>query len=388
MTERYFSSVGRNTNLLLGMVIDNRGLVPDPDRQRFTEFGERITEINSRCLATTNGTQLELKLVQGAKVGMISLMEDIGQGERVRKFSVEAQWDGRWREIWRGTNIGHKQLERFDHPQPTELRLNILESVGTPLIREFSAWDIGHVPFPIPLDMACRSQLSIRRNRGGLATIKCDNPDLSIRYTLDGSDPDEKSPCYNAPFPWRDGGTVKAYAFINEHAHSTIAAATFGCDRRNWKVVRVSLESPYANGGFAGCHHLLDDDPETYWHTYHADKTLSLPPHEAVLEMDCERRIEALTLMPHAVGGKGIAAPDEYEFHLSLDGKQWACVAAGKFEDIKECPRMQTVRLDQPRPARFIRFVGKHAVDNSNYLVIAGIGAIAAKITNPKGHRS
>lgn len=37
---RYEVTVGRNTNMILGVVIDNRGLVPDADVKRLAEFGD------------------------------------------------------------------------------------------------------------------------------------------------------------------------------------------------------------------------------------------------------------------------------------------------------------------------------------------------------------
>ena len=95
--------------------------------------------------------------------------------------------------------------------------------------------------------------------------------------------------------------------------------------------------------------------------------------------MDRDMLVEALTLMPRAVGGKGIASPDAYEFHLSLDGKSWTLAAKGEFKGIKDNPVMQLVRLERSQKARFIRFVGTHAVDGDNYLVVSGIGAIEAK---------
>nr|MDO8111798.1 hypothetical protein [Candidatus Sigynarchaeota archaeon] len=38
----YYESVGRNTNLLLGMVIDNRGLIPAFDVKTVEEFGKYL----------------------------------------------------------------------------------------------------------------------------------------------------------------------------------------------------------------------------------------------------------------------------------------------------------------------------------------------------------
>ena len=42
LAECYYLFVERNTNLLIGMVIDNRGLVPDADVRQFVAFGNRI----------------------------------------------------------------------------------------------------------------------------------------------------------------------------------------------------------------------------------------------------------------------------------------------------------------------------------------------------------
>ena len=42
LVERYYLSVGRNTNLLIGMVINDKGLVPEADVRQFTVFGGEI----------------------------------------------------------------------------------------------------------------------------------------------------------------------------------------------------------------------------------------------------------------------------------------------------------------------------------------------------------
>lgn len=382
LVERYFTSVGRNTNMLIGMVIDNRGLVPEPDQARFREFGERIQKVLKKPIAQTSGTEeiLSVHLPHNHSVAMICLMEDIEAGERVRQFVVEGLLDGRWITVWAGSNIGHKHLERVQPRPYQQLRLRILQSEGTPQIRDFSAWEIEPGLIAGPLDVAARASLSIKRDKFGLVSIVCDNPHLAIRYTVNGSAPDASAMRYAAPFPLPDGGMVQAAAFLNELSQSPTCSAAFGLDRSAWKVVRVSLESPYVNGGTASSAHLLDDNPDTYWHTYHSDKKLSAPPHEAVLEMDQERTLCALTILPHTDGGHAVATPDRYEFSLSLDGTTWSPAAAGELPDLQNNPGMQVIALTHPQRARFIRLVATRATGDADYIVVAGIGAIESKV--------
>ena len=382
LTECYFSSVARNTNLLLGMVIDNRGLVPEPDCKRFAEFGEQIRKIFSNRIASANGdgNALTVKIPQGKAVNLLSLMEDIKFGERVRKYKVEALCDGKWIKIAGGTCIGHKRIERIGAVKATDLRLTVAECADTPKIRDFSAWFADEKLFNVPMDLAQRSRLNIFRDKAGMVHIECSNPELSVRYTANGAEPNNSAPLYGNPFPLKDGGTVKARAFINESNSGEIGSlglsgVTFGCDRSDWKVVSVSLESPFKNGGLAGSEHLLTDDPATYWHTYHTDKSKSAAPQEVVLDMGRMREIAAFTFLPSGAVG----TPDQYEFQLSQDGKSWNLAAAGRFEGLKANAGMRLVKLDTPMSGRYLRFIAKHVLDDVDYVVVAGIGAVETK---------
>ncbi len=377
LSERYFTSVARNCNLLLGMVIDPRGLVPEADCRRFAEFGERIGRIFSKPVARTqgSGTELTLKLPEGRTPTVLGLMEDIRHGERIRKFVVEARTPEGWLEIWRGTCVGHKRLERFEPIQASELRLRVPTCADEPRIREFAAWEAGPECFGVPLDMTRRCQISFGRDKAGYVSIGCSNPNLQIRYTLDGSEPNGASPIFADPIPLREGGVVKAFASVNDTSRSETVSAAFGMDRSDWKVVSVSLESPFANGGCANVEHLLNDNPATYWHTYHADKSKSAPPHEVVLDMGRSRQVAAFTFQPR-FGAE--AAPDRCEFHLSDDGRTWTLAARAAFEDLKEHDRPRVVRLPQPMSGRYLRFVATHVVNDENYVSVAGLGVIEA----------
>lgn len=141
LQECYLTSVGRNSNLLFGMVIDDRGLVPDADRQRFAEFGDWVKAFHARTLAETAGTgdSLVLEFSAPATVDHLILREDIAQGERVRQYRVEARTDGAWHELATGSCIGHQHIQPVAPTRCDALRWTCPESAGKPCIVRFAA---------------------------------------------------------------------------------------------------------------------------------------------------------------------------------------------------------------------------------------------------------
>lgn len=97
MMGKYDFSVGRNTNFLLGMVIDNRGLVPEADVTQLTVFGQEIKRRFGHKIAEVNGQGeiLIIDLSQCTTIDRLVVMEEIAQGERVLKYSVEGFMDGK-----------------------------------------------------------------------------------------------------------------------------------------------------------------------------------------------------------------------------------------------------------------------------------------------------
>lgn len=144
LSEKYRKSVGRNTNMLLGLVVDNRGLVPDTDVKRLKEFGQQIQNDYSKPVAKTKGkgSEIVLKLKKAQNINHIVLQEDISFGERTRKFEVLGKKGTEWIMLGEGTCIGHKYILKFESVNLSELKLKITESQDKPLIKNFSVFNI------------------------------------------------------------------------------------------------------------------------------------------------------------------------------------------------------------------------------------------------------
>ena len=145
LVERYFKTVGRNSNLLLGMAIDDRGLVPDSDVRQYQEFGKLLKRQFSCCREKRFGTgrTLYLDVADAAPVNCFSLQEDISQGERALSFFLSG-FDGQhYVPLANGHNIGHKRLVRLPECRYPSYRLEVPQAKDEPQIREFAAW---HLP--------------------------------------------------------------------------------------------------------------------------------------------------------------------------------------------------------------------------------------------------
>lgn len=141
-----YTSVGRNGNLILGATPDRDGLVPEADRRRYAELGAEIRRRFAKPLAETRGRgdTVELALPRPARVDHAILMEDIAEGERVRKYAVEGLVPGGvWQKLCEGSSIGHKRIERFAPADVAKVRFRALESVGQPRLGKLAVYAVG-----------------------------------------------------------------------------------------------------------------------------------------------------------------------------------------------------------------------------------------------------
>jgi alpha-L-fucosidase len=142
----YYDSVGRNANLVLGLVIGPRGLVPEPDAERCRQFGQEIRRRFGTPLARVSGDGpcVELVLNQPGRIDHVSIMEDITLGERIREYVVEGLTpEGSWQTLCQGISIGHRRIQRFEAQDAARIRLRVTQSVGTPVIRDLAVYHCG-----------------------------------------------------------------------------------------------------------------------------------------------------------------------------------------------------------------------------------------------------
>ena len=142
LMDKYSKSVGRNTNMLLGIVIDDRGLVPDADVARLNEMGLKIEQSFSNLIAKTSGTgnELVLELNSSKQPSYIVIQEDIKMGERVLKYRILGLSGKEWQLLSEGSSIGHKRIEKIKEGKFSSIKLIVDESNGNPQIKNLACY--------------------------------------------------------------------------------------------------------------------------------------------------------------------------------------------------------------------------------------------------------
>jgi len=168
----YYKSVGRNAVLLLNVPPDRRGLIHENDAKRLAELRQVLDATFKVNLARTRPAKasnvrggdakhgadkavdgdlktywttddgvttgsLEVDLGKAVTFNRSMIQEHIAIGQRVEQYVLEA-WDGgSWKQIAKGTTIGHKKLDRFADVTASRVRLRIVQSRAHPTVREF-----------------------------------------------------------------------------------------------------------------------------------------------------------------------------------------------------------------------------------------------------------
>jgi alpha-L-fucosidase len=140
LVDLYFTSVGRNSKLLLNVPPTREGLLHDTDAARLLEMKARLTAMfrddhaaGRRAMwraAGPRGGTLEVDLGREATVGITDLREDIEYGQVVARYRLEGSDGGPWRVLARGTTIGFRKLDRFAPAVVRRVRVVIEEAVG------------------------------------------------------------------------------------------------------------------------------------------------------------------------------------------------------------------------------------------------------------------
>ena len=133
LVDIYYSSVGRNSQLLLNIPPDRRGRIAAADSVRLREladyldrtFADDRIEGGAKLFRAEAGQSREYDLKPRSRINTVLLQEDIARGQRVEAFTVEALIDGAWTEVGRGTTIGYKRLLRIPEVEASKLRITV-----------------------------------------------------------------------------------------------------------------------------------------------------------------------------------------------------------------------------------------------------------------------
>jgi alpha-L-fucosidase len=145
LVELYFTSVGRNSKLLLNVPPTPEGLLHNVDVERLTGMRRELNRLFSRdqtqgARTTVEGRVYGVTLSGPRPVSILDLREDITKGQVVARYVVEGATGNTWSTLARGTTIGYKRLHRIPPITVDRLRLTVEEALADPMRIELRAW--------------------------------------------------------------------------------------------------------------------------------------------------------------------------------------------------------------------------------------------------------
>ena len=140
LVELYFTSVGRNSKLLLNVPPTPDGLLHDVDVSRLQGMRRRLDALFANEVRSS-GSTAETRRGFGAfthtfeprkQVSLIDLREDITRGQVVARHVVEVSNGADWITVAEGTTIGYKRLHRIPPTSVQRVRVTVTEALGEP----------------------------------------------------------------------------------------------------------------------------------------------------------------------------------------------------------------------------------------------------------------
>lgn len=361
----YYTSIGRNSNLLLNVPPTREGRIHKNDSTRLMEFkrvveqsfandlmkGAKLKATNTRGNSSRYGVKnltdgsfdsywatddnikevsIEIELPKAQSFNRFQVQEYIPLGQRVSSFTIDI-WNeesGNWQEIAAQTTIGYKRIVRFPQVTAQKLRLNIKDALACPTLNGISLFKaVEFISTP-----------QITRSREGMVTIACQIPDPVIYYTTDGSEPTASSVRYEKSFALEKGGIVKAVAMIDNNQQKSevvtvsydIAPAKWSIISHKWEEVAKAIDGNTAN-------RVMIDKGQP-------------------LTIDLGESLDLKGFVYTPVSHTAASNIYRYTFSVSEDNKQWKTVQrSAVFNNIRNNPVPQEVLFDTPVKARYIK---------------------------------
>ena len=345
LVDIYYSSVGRNSVLLLNIPPDKRGRITKFDikglqgmrkildqtfrtnlaagativasNEKPGHKASSLIELHPTGYWTTNdgveSASIEFQLPKKQAFDRLMLQENIRVGQRIEAFRLETWSDNTWKTIARGTTVGYKRLLRFPTVTSRKVRLVIDSSRTGPTLSSFGLYKSPPTVTIAPNGGAFESNLRVE--------LSSDSKGSTILYTLDGTNPTLKSHRYTGPIELTQSALVQAVTSIGGELAAEYSEARF---TKCLKVKSVRFENPYSPK-YPGCGDstIIDgrrgslDFQDKEWLGFNGDDIV------ATLDLGDLKTIQRITIGFLQQQGSWIFLPSEVKFFVSDNGITW-----------------------------------------------------------------
>ena len=274
------------------------------------------------------------------------VQENISLGQRVKSFALEIKNEnGQWETLAKETTIGYKRILRLPDTKTSAVKFTIHDAKDSPVISHLAFYNAPKLLLPP----------TIARDKNGQVSFDLSEEGLQAFYSLDGSDPKSGGIAYKESFELLQPATLKAVSKdpVTGEFSEPITIA-FPLAKKKWKVIDPEKDA----------NQLIDDDPYTNY---------TSKQNRASIDLGENQEVSGFTYYP--IQNRYMSGLiKDFEFHTSIDGKNWQKAVSGEFGNIANSPIEQQVEFE-PRTARYIRLIAKSTTDGQS-ATFAEIGVL------------
>lgn len=150
LLDLYLRSCGQNSNFLLNIPPDNRGLIHEADVKALlgwkklrdqlfadpiaTNGKSNLADDSLKTIQSLDENQFTVKFKQTSLVKTVVLQEPIQFGQRIEKWRLITQTSNGVKTLATGTTIGHKRILRIEPTETDNLTLVVDDSLSYPFL--------------------------------------------------------------------------------------------------------------------------------------------------------------------------------------------------------------------------------------------------------------
>lgn len=234
-------------------------------------------------------------------------------------------------------------------------------------LNEYNPYDFCRVEYPSiassVLPMPVISKDRDRFDQPMTISITSPTPKAEIRYTVDGSTPDENSPLYKKPFKIESSTYVKAKAFMKGSTPSFTTVQRYNFD---YIVNATFVNKPNTPYNFDAETILFDGETGEISELSRGWLGFSGSDLNVVLELSKGIELQQVVTSFAHVPDAWAFAPNAVQVFVSPDGETWSPAINAKLkyapeEQAMNSPQKVTVTIDVNKPdVRFVRLVAKN----------------------------
>jgi len=139
----YYQMIGCGAGVIVNLTPDRRGLIPEDLVASAKEFGDEVHRRFSNPIGRAKGEgEVTLHFPFPRTFDHVVTMEDLTEGQKISRYTIEVQVDSQWKQIAAGQTVGHKRIDQIEPVTTSAVRFTCTQAIARlGSIRSFTVYN-------------------------------------------------------------------------------------------------------------------------------------------------------------------------------------------------------------------------------------------------------